>query len=73
MAFLLFVLAFPNCVIAQSPATPARGNKSDASTQQDFSQEPSVYEYIHAAMRYENDGSGSREVRARLRVKHRQG
>ena len=27
-----------------------------------------MYEYIHAAMRYENDGSGAREVRARLRV-----
>jgi tetratricopeptide (TPR) repeat protein len=27
-----------------------------------------VYEFIHALMRYENDGSGTREVRARMRV-----
>jgi tetratricopeptide (TPR) repeat protein len=68
MAVLLFVLAVPNCVIAQHTAAPAAGNNSDSTAEQDFSQEPYVYEYIHTAMRYENDGSGTREVRARLRV-----
>ena len=34
----------------------------------DYSQEPLVYETLHASMRYEDDGTGVREVRARLRV-----
>jgi Domain of Unknown Function with PDB structure (DUF3857)/Transglutaminase-like superfamily len=68
MAILLFVLAVPCHLIAQSSAVRAAGNKSDSSTKQDFSQEPYVYEYRHAAMRYENDGSGTREVRARVHV-----
>jgi tetratricopeptide (TPR) repeat protein len=68
MAVLLFVLAVPFHLIAQSSAVPAAGTKSDATTKQDFSQEPYVYEYIHASMRYENDGSGTREVQARVRV-----
>jgi tetratricopeptide (TPR) repeat protein len=68
MAVLLFLLVVPHRVFAQSSAAPAGGNKADSSAKQDFSQEPFVYEYIHASMRYENDGSGTREVRARLRV-----
>jgi len=68
MAGLLFVLAVPFHLIAQSSAVPAVGNKSDATAKQDFSQEPWIYEYRHAAMRYENDGSGTREVQARVRV-----
>src|SRR5580704_16674086 len=68
MAVLLFLLVVPHRVFAQSSAAPAGGNKADSSAKQDFSQEPFVYEYIHASMRYENDGSGTREVRARLRA-----
>jgi tetratricopeptide (TPR) repeat protein/transglutaminase-like putative cysteine protease len=34
----------------------------------DFSQEPLIYQFVHSHMRYENDGSGTREVQARLRV-----
>src|SRR5271156_3352546 len=68
MAILLFVLAVPCRLRAQASATPAASNKSDSTAKQDFSQEPFVYEYIPAAMRYENDGSGIRGVRARLRV-----
>jgi tetratricopeptide (TPR) repeat protein len=68
MAVLLFLLVAPHRVFAQLSATPAGGNKADSNAKQDFSQEPFVYEYIHASMRYENDGSGIREVRARLRV-----
>jgi tetratricopeptide (TPR) repeat protein len=68
MAVLLFVLAVPCYLSSQSSAVPAAGNKSDAAAKQDFSQEPFVYEYLRAAMRYENDGSGTREVRARVRV-----
>jgi tetratricopeptide (TPR) repeat protein len=68
MVVLLFVLAVAHYVIAQSSTAPAVGNKSDSSAKQDFAQEPFIYEYLHASMRYESDGSGTREVRARLRV-----
>jgi tetratricopeptide (TPR) repeat protein len=68
MAILLFVLAVPYDLIAQSSGAPTAANKSDSTAKQDFSQEPWIYEYRHAAMRYENDGSGTREVHARLRV-----
>ena len=39
-----------------------------AKSKGDFSQEPIVYEFVHTAMRYETDGSGTRETRARARV-----
>jgi tetratricopeptide (TPR) repeat protein len=68
MAILLFVLAVPFHLIAQSTAVPAAVKKSDATAKLDFSQEPWIYEYRHAAMRYENDGSGTREERARVHV-----
>jgi tetratricopeptide (TPR) repeat protein len=68
MAILLFVLAVPFHLPAQSSQAASSGNKSDSKVQQNFSQEPIVCEYVHASMRYENDGSGTREVRARLRV-----
>lgn len=68
MAVLLLVLAVPFCSAAQSSATPPPSNKSDPHAKPDFSQEPAVYEYMHVSMRYENDGSGTREVRSRIRV-----
>ncbi len=67
MAVLLFVLAVPCHLNAQSSAAPA-ASKSDSTAKQDFSQQPWIYEYRRAAMRYENDGSGTREVHARVRV-----
>lgn len=49
-------------ISGQSPApTPARSSA-------DFSQEPVIYESVHSSMRYENDGTGTREIHARLRV-----
>ena len=68
MAILFFVLAVPCHLSAQSSATLGAGNKSDSTVKQDFSQEPWIYEYRHAVIRYENDGSGTREVRARVHV-----
>jgi hypothetical protein len=44
MAILLFVLALPHYVTAQSSAAPAAGNKSESTAKQDFSQEPWIYE-----------------------------
>jgi hypothetical protein len=40
----------------------------ESGTKPDLSQEPAVFEYIHESMRYENDGSGTREIRSRIRV-----
>ncbi|MGH9685426.1 MAG: DUF3857 domain-containing protein [Candidatus Acidiferrales bacterium] len=34
----------------------------------DYLQEPVIYESVHTAMRYENDGTGFRETRVRIRV-----
>lgn len=68
MGVLLFVLAVPCQLSAQSSATSTADSKSDTTAKQDFSREPWIYEYRHAAMRYENDGSGTREVHARVRV-----
>jgi tetratricopeptide (TPR) repeat protein len=75
IAAAVLALAAPTRVPAQSSATdpipqeksPAAA-KPDSKLQPDFSQEPVIYEFVHATMRYEDDGSGSREVRARLRV-----
>ena len=69
MAVLLFVLAVPCELSAQSSATTTADSKSDTTAKQDFSREPWIYEYPHAAMRYENDGSGTREVHARFACK----
>jgi TonB family protein len=50
------------------PATsgvPARGQEAKAF---DISQEPYVYEQVRGAMRYENDGTGALEIKARVKV-----
>jgi tetratricopeptide (TPR) repeat protein len=68
IAVLTLVLAFAFQLPAQSSATPPADNKGDSNVKPDFSQEPAIYEYIHVSMRYENDGSGTREIRSRIRV-----
>jgi tetratricopeptide (TPR) repeat protein len=70
---LLLVFAVPAYLPAQSSATPSASNKSESETKPDFSQQPAIYEYLHASMRYENDGSGTREVHARIRVQTQAG
>jgi tetratricopeptide (TPR) repeat protein len=37
-------------------------------TKPDFTQEPVVLESVHESIRYENDGSGTRELKSRIRV-----
>jgi tetratricopeptide (TPR) repeat protein len=68
MAVLALALGAPFCLPAQSSATPSTGNKTDSASKPDFSQQPAIVEYIHVSMRYENDGSGTRETRSRIRV-----
>ena len=45
--------------LAPQSASPSTNN---------YSGEPLVYEYVRGTMRYENDGTGTRELRARIRV-----
>ncbi|MGC1127982.1 MAG: DUF3857 domain-containing protein [Candidatus Acidiferrales bacterium] len=39
----------------------------------DYSQEPFVYDYLHTTIRYENDGTGTQENRARIHVQTQAG
>lgn len=68
IAFFLPVLAAAVRVPAQPSVTPSPDTQLDSATHPDFSAEPAIYEFLHATMRYEDDGSGSREVRGRIRV-----
>jgi tetratricopeptide (TPR) repeat protein len=56
------------CLLAQDPASPAPVPGTDAKATTDPSQQPAIYEFRHGFMRYENDGSGVREVIGRIRV-----
>jgi len=67
-AVFLSVLATAVRVPAQSSATPSPNTQLGSGTHPDFSAEPAIYEFLHATMRYEDDGSGSREMRGRIRV-----
>jgi tetratricopeptide (TPR) repeat protein len=62
------MLTVPFYLRAQSSAPPSVVTMPESGTKPDLSQEPAVFEYIHESMRYENDGSGTREIRSRIRV-----
>jgi TonB family protein len=49
-------------------AETAQEGTSTPTAPPDQSQEPFIYEQVRGKMRYENDGTGSREVSARMRV-----
>lgn len=49
---------------------PAHGQEAKAF---DVSQEPYVYEQVRGAMRYENDGTGTLEIKARVKVQSAMG
>lgn len=68
LVLALLVVASPPSA-AQKPIKPADAkSETQSSVTQDYSQQPTVFEYMHESMRYENDGTGTREVQARLRV-----
>ncbi|HEY6252607.1 MAG TPA: DUF3857 domain-containing protein [Candidatus Angelobacter sp.] len=55
--------------IAQSPSSKdSAGEKPSQKTAADYPDEPYIYEYKRGVMRYENDGSGTRELQARMHV-----
>lgn len=45
-----------------------RGVQESSRTSPDYSTQPFIYESVRGEMRFENDGTGTREVRARIRV-----
>ena len=68
LLFLFLPLLLPTRSPAQASPPSSEAPKSVSESKQDFSQEPVIYESIHEFMRYENDGSGFREFRSRVRV-----
>ena len=68
---LLFLFPLLNLLprsFAQSSPTSAETPKSVMESKPDFSREPVIFESVHESMRYENDGSGTRELSSRIRV-----
>jgi Domain of Unknown Function with PDB structure (DUF3857)/Transglutaminase-like superfamily len=47
---------------------PSPGFSQAAKAGSDYSAEPFIYEFLHATMRYESEGTGSLEVQGRIRV-----
>src|SRR5579863_4850982 len=77
----LFVACIPvSSLIAQQPkspsshpAAPAATTAADSAKPRDYSEEGFVIEYLHARYRFESDGTGSRELTARVRVQSEAG
>ena len=67
---IVFTLSDNTGANAQS-VTPAE--QESASAPSSFAQEPYIYEQVRGKMRYENDGTGTREVIARMRVQSASG
>jgi len=64
---LFLLLGTASRLQAQDPAPPVASD-SNSKSATDPSQQPAIYEFRHGSMRYENDGSGVREVVGRIRV-----
>jgi TonB family protein len=57
----------------QGKTSADRPSPEPTESTRDFSQEALIYKSIHTTMRYEDDGSGVRETRARLQVQTQSG
>src|SRR5277367_2350373 len=71
LPLLVFVCSPPSFGQAGGfpPKTGANGIPQEtAKPPSDFSEEPLVFEYLRTVMRYENDGTGTRETVARIHV-----
>lgn len=70
--FLFLLLSFSRAQTQTTSTNPTAGQNSDSSKPSlsvaDHSQEPFLYEYLYTKLRYENDGTGSREQLGRARV-----
>ncbi|HTD23686.1 MAG TPA: DUF3857 domain-containing protein [Terriglobales bacterium] len=74
--FFLFLSAFAYGQTTPSPAatpTPSNDSAAPASKTADYSQEAVVYESYHTVERFESDGTGKKNVTARIRVQSEAG
>jgi TonB family protein len=60
--------AAPAAAPSAIPATTAPATHSHETKAADISEEPYIYEQVRGAMRYENDGTGTRDIKARIKV-----
>ncbi len=60
----------PSAPAVQQPGPPNETSKPDASQPPDFSNEPFVIESYSTSVRFENDGTGERDLRVRVRVQN---
>ena len=74
--FSLLPLLVVSTVLAQVPAPnplPAPGNPAETPVVIDHSQEAYVVEQLHTSYRFENDGTGRREIYAKIKVQSESG
>src|SRR5579884_212546 len=74
--FVLLPLLFAATLVAQVPAptpVPAPPTSTSATAAIDHSQEAFVVEKLHSSYRFENDGTGRRELYARIKVQSEAG
>jgi tetratricopeptide (TPR) repeat protein len=71
--FVLLTLLFSSAVFAQTPNTPAPGVPLALAKPADHSQESFVIEKLRTSFRFENDGTGRREIYARIKVQSEAG
>jgi TonB family protein len=58
----------PTAFPSEPPGPQLKSDSQESTKTRDTSQEPYVYETVRGIMRYENDGTGTLETRARVKV-----
>ena len=71
--FVFLTLLFSTAVFAQTPTTPAPSAPLPPPKPADHSQESYVLEKLRTSFRFENDGTGRREIYARIKVQSEAG
>src|SRR5258708_13245455 len=71
--FVLFTLLFSTALLAQTPTTPSPSAPPLPPKPPDRSQESYVVEKLRTTYRFENDGTGRREIYARIKVQSEPG
>jgi tetratricopeptide (TPR) repeat protein len=71
--FVFLTLLFSTAVLAQTPTTPSPSSPPVLVKPPDHSQESYVVEKLRTSYRFENDGTGRREIYARIKVQSEAG
>src|SRR6266702_2048924 len=71
--FVLLTLLFSTALLAQTPTTPSPSAPPIPVKPPDHSQESYVIEKLRTSYRFENDGTGRREIYARIKVQSEAG